>query len=208
MSPFDLVGQLKPLYAPSPRHPAIVGVPELSFLMIDGRGDPSTSEVYQQALEALYGIAYTLKFALKKSDPERDFKVAPLEGLWWADAERPSMDELQADRDAWNWTMMIAVPDEVTAAEVAAAAEAAARRRPLPAAGRIRLERFAEGLAAQIMHIGPYADEAPTIAALHEFVEEQGYALRGRHHEIYLGDPRRTAPERLKTVIRHPVKHA
>ena len=206
MSPVDLVKQLKPLYAPSPRHPAIVEVPELSFLMIDGRGDPNSSEAYQNALEALFGVAYTLKFALKRTDPERDFKVPPLEGLWWADGDPPSLDDLQSDRDAWNWTMMIAVPDGVTAAEVAAAAEAAVRRRPLPAAGRIRLKRFAEGLAAQIMHVGPYADEAPTIAALHAFVTEQGYELRGRHHEIYLGDPRRTAPERLKTVIRHPVK--
>jgi hypothetical protein len=206
VSPFDLVRQLKPLYAPSPRHPAIVEVPELSFLMIDGRGDPNSSEAYQDALGALYGIAYTLKFSLKKAEPERDFKVAPLEGLWWADAEAPSTDALQADRDGWNWTMMIAVPDEVTTAEIAAAAEAAERRRALSAAPRVRLERFAEGLAAQIMHVGPYADEAPTIATLHAFVEQQGYALRGRHHEIYLGDPRRTAPERLKTVIRHPVR--
>ena len=202
---FDLIKQLKPLYAPSPRHPAIVEVPELSFLMTDGRGDPSTSEGYQQALEALYGIAYTLKFTLKKSAPERDFKVAALEGLWWADAEAPSLAELQADRDAWNWTMMIAVPDAVTAAELTAAVGAAARRRPLPAAGSVRLERVAEGLAAQIMHVGPYSAEAPTIDRLHAFVAAEGYELRGRHHEIYLGDPRRTAPERLKTVIRHPV---
>ena len=178
MSPFDLVKQLKPLYAPSPRHPAIVEVPELCFLMIDGRGDPNSAEAYQDALGALYGVAYTLKFALKKTDPERDFKVAPLEGLWWTDAEPPSMVDMESDKDSWNWMMMSAVPDAVTAA------------------------------AAQIMYIGPYADEAPTIAALHAFVEEQGYELRGRHHEIYLGDPRRTAPERLKTVIRHPVRPA
>ncbi len=208
MTPFDLVKQLKPLYAPSAKHPSIVEVPELAFLMIDGRGDPSSSEAYQDALAALYGVAYTLKFALKKAEPERDFKVPPLEGHWWADAQRPSLAELESDRDAWNWTMMIAVPDAVTAAEVAAVAEAAARRRPLPAAPRVRLERFTEGLAAQIMHVGPYADEAPTIERLHAFVEEQGYALRGRHHEIYLGDPRRTAPERLKTVLRHPVVEA
>ena len=176
--------------------------------MIDGRGDPNTSEEYQDALQALYGVAYTLKFTLKKAEPERDFKVAPLEGLWWADEEAPTMAELQRDRDAWNWTMMIAVPDAVTAAEVTAAAEAAAKRRELPAAPRIRLERFAEGLAAQIMHVGPYADEAPTIERLHAFAAEQGYELRGRHHEIYLGDPRRTAPERLKTVLRHPVREA
>ena len=208
MSPIDLVKDLRPLYSPSPKHAAIVEVPEIAFLMIDGRGDPNASEAYQDALQALYGVAYTLKFTLKKAEPERDFKVAPLEGLWWADAEAPTMAELQRDRDAWNWTMMIAVPDAVTAAEVAAAAEATGRRRELPAAPGIRLERFAEGLAAQIMHIGPYADEAPTIERLHAFAAEQGYELRGRHHEIYLGDPRRTAPERLKTVLRHPVREA
>ena len=118
------------------------------------------------------------------------------------------MEELLRDRDTWKWTMMIAVPDAVTAAEVAAAVDAAARRRELPAASRVRLERFAEGLAAQIMHLGPYAGEAPTIEQLHAFVAEQGYQLRGRHHEIYLGDPRRTTPARLKTVLRHPVREA
>jgi hypothetical protein len=129
-----------------------------------------------------------------------------LEGLWWGDEERPSLADLQADRDAWSWRMMIALPDDVTAVEVAAAVESAARKRPSPAAGRVRLERFEEGLAAQIMHHGPYSEEAPTIERLHAWVEEQGYELRGRHHEIYLGDPRRAAPERLKTVIRHPVR--
>ncbi len=208
MTPIDLVKDLKPLYSPSARHPAIVEVPEIAFLMIDGRGDPNASEAYQDALQALYGIAYTLKFTLKKQDPGRDFRVAPLEGLWWGDEEAPTMAGLQRDRDAWNWTMMIAVPGAVTAAEVAAATKAAARRRELPAAPGIRLELFAEGLAAQIMHLGPYAEEAPTIERLHAFVAEQGYRLRGRHHEIYLGDPRRTTPERLKTVLRHPVREA
>ena len=206
MSPIDLVKTLKPLYSPSAKAPVIVEVPELAFLMVDGRGDPNSAEEYQAALQALYGVAYTLKFTLKKAAPERDFKVAPLEGLWWTDGEPPSLDALRTDRESWNWRMVIAVPDDVTAAEVAAAADAAAQRRPLPAAGLVRLERFAEGQAAQLMHIGPYAEEAPTIARLHEYVAEQGYELRGRHHEIYLGDPRRTAPERLKTVLRHPVK--
>jgi hypothetical protein len=207
MSPVDLVKRLRPLYAPSAKHPAIVEVPAIDFLVVDGRGAPE-SETYADAIGALYGVAYTLKFTLKKAAPERDFKVAPLKGLWWGDVERPSLAELQEDREAWNWRMMIAVPEDVTAAEVAAAAEAAARRRPLPAAERQRLERFAEGLAAQIMHVGPYSEEAPTIERLHAWVVEQGYELRGRHHEIYLGDPRRTAPERLKTVIRHPVNEA
>jgi len=206
VSPIDLVKKLKPLYSPSAKAPVIVQVPELALLMLDGRGDPNSAEEYQAALQALYGVAYTLKFALKKSDPVRDFKVAPLEGLWWSDGGPPSPGALQTDRDAWSWTMMIAVPDDVTAAEVAAAADAAARRRPLPAAALVRLERFAEGQAAQVMHVGPYAEEAPTIARLHEFVAEQGYELRGHHHEIYLSDPRRTAPGRLRTVLRHPVR--
>jgi hypothetical protein len=208
MPPLDLVKLHKPLYQPSARHPAIVDVPELAFLMVDGRGDPETAEPYHQALEALYSVAYTLKSTLKKTDPERDFKVAPLEGLWWADEEAPSMADLQRDRDAWNWTMMIAVPDAVTPAEVAAAREAAARKRELPAAPLLRLERLEEGLAVQIMHVGPYSEEAPTIERLHAFAAAEGYRLRGRHHEIYLGDPRRTAPERLKTVLRHPVTPA
>jgi hypothetical protein len=208
MAPFDLVKENRPLYAPSAKHPAIVDVPDLAFLMVEGRGDPETAESYHQALEALYSLAYTLKFTLKKTDPERDFKVAPLEGLWWADAEAPSMDELQQHRDSWNWRMMIAVPDAVTAAEVDAAREAAARKKDLPAAPLVRLERFDEGLAAQIMHVGPYSEEAPTIERLHDWVAAEGYELRGRHHEIYLGDPRRTAPERLKTVLRHPVRES
>jgi hypothetical protein len=207
VSPVDLVKLHRALYTPSYKHPAIVDVPELSFLAVDGRGSPE-SETYQDAIQALYGTAYTLKFSVRNTDAERDFKVAPLEGLWWGDVERPSLAELQKDREAWNWRMMIAVPDEVTAAEVAAATEAAARKRRPSAPAEVRFERFQEGLAAQLMHIGPYSEEAPTIERLHAWVEEQGYELHGRHHEIYLGDPRRTAPERLKTVIRHPVREA
>jgi hypothetical protein len=208
MPPLDIVKLHKPLYAPSAKHAAIVEVPGLAFLMVDGRGDPETAEAYHQALEALYSVAYTLKFSLKKTDPERDFTVAPLEGLWWADDAAPSMAELMRDRDNWNWTLMIAVPDAVAANEVAAALETAARKKDLPAAPVLRLERLEEGLAAQIMHVGPYSQEAPTIQRLHEWVAGQGYELRGRHHEIYLGDPRRTAPERLKTVLRNPVRPA
>jgi hypothetical protein len=208
VEPFDVVKEHKPLYMPSAKHPAVVEVPDLAFLMVDGRGDPGTSEPFMDAMQALYSTAYTLKFSLKKTDPGRDFKVAPLEGLWWTDATAPSTEALQQSRDDWNWTLMIAVPDAMTPDEVAAALEAAAKKKDLPAARLLRLERFEEGLAAQIMHLGPYAEEAPTIARLHAFAAEQGYELRGRHHEIYLGDPRRTAPERLKTVLRHPVRPA
>jgi hypothetical protein len=208
MPPFDVVKEHKALYMPSAKHPAIVEVPELAFLMIDGRGDPTTSEPFMDAMQAVFSAAYTLKFSLKKTDPERDFKVAPVEGLWWTDSEAPSMDELQQSRDDWNWSLLMAVPDAVTPEEVTAALEAAARRKDLPAAPLLRLERIEEGLAAQIMHLGPYSEEAPTIERLHAWVAEQGYELHGRHHEIYLGDPRRSAPEKLKTVLRHPVRPA
>jgi hypothetical protein len=207
VSPVDLVKQHRALYNPSYKHPAILDVPERSFLAVDGRGAPE-SDVYADALQALYGTAYTLKFAVRNKDAERDFKVAPLEGLWWGDAERPSLADLQGDRDSWNWRMMIAVPDDVTEDEAAAAFEAAARKHRPASPVEVRFERFTEGLAAQLMHIGPYSEEGPTIERLHAWVAEQGYVLRDRHHEVYLGDPRRTAPERLKTVIRHPVKEA
>ncbi len=207
MSPADLVRQHRALYNPSWKHPAVVEVPVLSFLMVDGRGAPE-SEVYQEAVQAMYGTAYTLKFSLRNADAERDFKVGPLEGLWWSDLERPGLDDLRADREAWNWTLMTAVPDGVTAAEAAAAAEQAARKRRPSVPLEVRFERFEEGLAAQLLHIGPYSEEWPTIERLHTWVAGQGYELHGRHHEIYLSDPRRTAPERLKTVVRHPVREA
>ena len=203
MSAIDLVAGLKPLYAP-PREPVLVQVPELSFLMVDGCGAPEGA-AYQEALQALYGAAYTLKFALKKADPERDFRVAPLEGLWWVEDHAPGLAELQAQRERWQWTMLIAVPGHITGDDVAQAVAQAGRRRPLPALPKVRLERFAEGRAAQVLHVGPYADEAATIERLHAFIAVQGCTPRGRHHEIYLGDPRRTRPERLKTVIRQPV---
>ena len=114
MPPFDFVKEYKPLYAPSAKHPAIVDVPDLAFLMVDGRGDPGSSEAFEAAMQALFSAAYTLKFSLKKTDPQRDFKVAPVEGLWWGDDPKPTLADLQRDRDSWNWTLMIAVPDAVT----------------------------------------------------------------------------------------------
>lgn len=200
METFDWMKAFKELYAP-PRKPVLVTVPPMNFVMIDGQGDPNTAQEYKDALDALYSTAYTLKFALKKAGgPE--FKVGPLEGLWWAE----DMDAfLEADRAAWQWTMMIPQPEFVTAEQVDAALAEAGRKKPLPALPRLRFEPFDEGLCAQVMHIGPYAAEGPTIAALHDFIAAQGYERRGKHHEIYLGDPRRSAPEKMKTVIRQPV---
>jgi hypothetical protein len=197
----DLKKQLKHLYSPRASDVEVVDVPELSFLTIDGSGDPNTSEEYRQALEALYSLAYSVKFRIKKSDPALDYAVMPLEGLWWAD----DMNRFSAqDKSNWQWTMLIAQPAEVTAdllAEVAAEVER--KKRPARLA-QVRLAPFQEGRAAQIMHVGPYAAEAPAIARLHAFIEEHGYRRRGKHHEIYLKDPGRTAPEKLLTIIRQP----
>ena len=195
----------KGLYRPRPTEPEVVDVPPMPFLMVDGRGDPSKSLEYRQAIEALYGAAYGLKFLLKKKG--HDFKVAPLEGLWWA----PDMKSFEVGRKAdWRWTAMSTVPDEVTPDDFASVRDELARKRPSPAVAKLRLARFDEGPAAQIMHIGPYSAEGPTIARLHAFILERGYTFDGtkQKHQIYLGDPRRAAPDKLKTVIRQPFKRA
>lgn len=194
------------LYRPRLTEAELVDVPPMQFLMVDGRGDPITSVEYRQAIEALYGTSYRLKFLLKKKG--HDFKVAPLESLWWA----PDMNSFEVGRKAdWRWTAMIMQPDEVTPEDFASARDELKRKKPSSAVEKLRLERFDEGPAAQIMHIGPYSAEAPTITRLHAFIRELGYTFDGtkqKHHEIYLGDPRRAAPDKLKTVIRQPFKRA
>jgi len=197
----DFRKQLRYLYNPSARSAVVVDIPEMQFLMVDGTGNPNTSQEYQEAVEALYAMAYALKFLLKK-EQEVDYVVMPLEGLWWV----PDMREFSIERkDAWLWTMMIAQPEEVTAALFEQAYTQVQRKKPSPALAKLRLGRFREGLAAQVMHLGPFAAEGPTVARLHAFIREQGYAFDGieqKHHEIYLSDPRRAAPERMRTVIR------
>lgn len=201
MPKIDLKKQLKHLYNPSQKEVSVVDVPPMNFLMIDGQGDPNTSEAYQQAIEALFSVSYTLKFMIKKGEAAIDYAVMPLEGLWWAE----DMTQFSAEnKDAWLWTAMIMQPEYVTEKLFEDAKEQAAKKKDLPALSLIRFEPFHEGKAAQIMHIGPYAEEGPTIEKIHHFIKQQGGELRGKHHEIYLGDPRRTAPERLKTVIRQP----
>jgi len=197
----DLKRQLRELYAAA-REPTLIDVPELAFIMIDGHGDPNTSPEYSEAIEALYTIAYTAKFAVKRAPEGIDYGVMPLEGLWWT----PDMSQFTtAEKSAWDWTMMIMQPDHVTTEVFEDARAKAAEKKPLEAIGRVRLELFAEGPAAQIMHIGPYAAEGPTIQRLHAFIAEQGYERSGKHHEIYLSDPRRSASEKLKTIVRQPI---
>jgi hypothetical protein len=192
--------QLAQLYR-ARRSPSLVDVPELAFLMIDGHGDPNVSDTYRAALQALYSVSYGLKFAVKRAGGPV-YQVGPPEGLWSV----PDMAGFAtAEKAEWDWTMMIRQPDDVTHALFERTALDVFERKQLPQARDLRLERFAEGRAAQVLHLGSYAGEEPTILALHAFIAEQGYAPRGRHHEIYLGDPRRSAPERLKTIIRQPV---
>jgi hypothetical protein len=203
MSKIDYKKELKHLYQPSAKKFQVVDVPPMNFLMIDGHGDPNTAQEYQDAVEALYGVAYKLKFISKK-ESGKDYVVPPLEGLWWAG----DMETFTAQRDksAWDWTMMIMQPEWITPAMVEEAVAQVEKAKGLPALSRLRLETYLEGLAVQIMHIGSYNDEGPTIARMHTFAAENGYTLAGKHHEIYLSDPRRVAPEKLKTVLRQPVR--
>jgi hypothetical protein len=203
MPKIDLKKEFKHLYKPPAKKFTVVDVPPMNFLMIDGQGDPNTSQAYQEAIEALYAAAYTLKFMLKKYDATLDFTVMPLESLWWTEDEAQFSQE---NKDAWQWTALIVLPDHLSGELVDEALKQAETKKSLPGLARLRFERFHEGLAVQIMYTGPYADEGPTIARLHQFIEENRYRLRGKHHEIYLSDPRRTAPEKLKTVIRQPVR--
>jgi hypothetical protein len=198
----DLKRTLKHLYTAA-SEPQLVDVPEMTFLMVDGAGDPNASESFQEAMGVLYGAVYTLKFMLKKrpKDPI-DFAVMPPEGLWWCEG---TPDFCLEDKSKWLWTLMIALPDCITQEDFAQACEQLRARKNPPGLDRLRLERLHEGLCAQIMHVGPYADEPATIAKLHAFIADQGHTLRGKHREIYLSDPRRTAPEKMKTILRQPV---
>lgn len=198
----DLRKEPKHLYNPSVKEVSVVDVPEMSFLMVDGEGDPNTSERYGQAVEALYAVSYALKVMLKKGAAGVDYAVMPLEGLWWAD----DMSRFSpSDKDAWKWTMMIMQPEFVTVEQFEEAkGQTEKKKGSLTALASMGFEAFREGRAAQILHVGPFADEGPNIEMIHRFIEGLGHERTGKHHEIYLSDPRRTAPERLKTVIRQP----
>jgi hypothetical protein len=206
----DLKRDLKHLYAPSAKAPALVDVPAMQFAMVDGAiepgSEPGLSPAFGAALQALYGVSYTLKFSLKKRpiDPV-DYPVMPLEALWWIEGGEFSLER----KDNWLWTAMIMQPDVITP-ELFADAVAVARKKKgdSEAFDRIRLETFREGLCVQMMHVGPYATEPATKDKMEAFAREQGYEFTGKHHEIYLGDPRQADPAKLKTVLRYPVRRA
>ena len=202
MAKFEWKKDLKRLYQPPAGEFSEITVPAMNFLMVDGEGDPNTAPAYKSAVEWLYSVSYPLKFASKK-ELDRDYTVFPLEGLWWAD---DMTTFLTREKSAWKWTMMIAQPDWITRAMVdAAIAKAALKLGPSPSS--LRFERYDEGLCVQIMHVGSYDAEGPVLARLHnEYLPQHGLKETGRHHEIYLGDPRKSAPEKLKTVLRQPVR--
>jgi hypothetical protein len=200
MTKRDLKKELKSLYKPSSKEIGVIDVPPLNFVMLDGEGDPNTSPLFQQAMEVLYAVSYSIKFLVKGSE---DYVVMPLEGLWWAEPmEVFSLDS----KGVWKWTIMIAQPDHITPEIYAQAVEQTRRKKNPARLDLLRFESFHEGLAAQIMHIGPYAAEAPTIERLHTWIKEHGYDFVGKHHEVYMSDPRRAAPDKMQTVIRQPVR--
>lgn len=201
MPKVDLKKDLKHLYQPSAKEVVAVDVPPLRFLMLDGRGDPNTSPEYGRAVEALFSVSYAAKFVVKKTQGV-DYAVMPLEGLWWADDMAVFV---AGDRAQWQWTMMIMQPDFVSDDVIEAAKSAVEKKKGIAAARQLRLETFAEGACAQILHVGPFSDEGPTIERLHAFIDART-ARRGKHHEIYLSDIRRAAPATWKTVIRQPMK--
>ncbi len=201
MKKIDYKKEMKHLYRPSAKKVAAVDVPEMNFLMIDGAGDPNTSPAFQEATEALFAVSYKLKFMIKKGDQQVDYGVMPLEGLWWADDMTQFSVEKKGD---WQWTLLMMQPEFVTPELFAEAVELVKQKKNPSALPLMRFEAYAEGKAAQIMHIGPFSEEGPTIEKIHAFIAENGYELSGKHHEIYLSDIRRAAPERWKTVIRQP----
>jgi hypothetical protein len=198
----DFKKELKHLYQPSAKEVVQVEVPTFQFLMVDGEGDPNKSQEYAQAVEALFSVSYTAKFMVKKGVQGIDYAVMPLEGLWWAD----DMSAFIAnDKSKWKWTMMIMQPHFVANEVIEAAISKVKRTKGLPAVGKLRLEPFSEGLCAQVLHIGPFSEEGPTIERLHSFIDART-GRDGRHHEIYLSDIRRADPTKWKTIIRQPMK--
>lgn len=203
MDKIDYKKELKALYRTSAKEVVEVIVPPLRYLMVDGQGDPNTSAEYAQAIEALFSVSYTAKFAMKKRAVEPiDYAVMPLQGLWWAD----DFSAFAAgDKANWKWTMMIlqppCVPDEVIHSAIAEVG----RKKKLTALAKLRFEEFDEGRCAQILHVGPFSEEGPTIERLHQFIDSRS-AKTGKHHEIYLSDIRRGDPKNWKTLIRQPMK--
>ena len=201
MEKIDYKNELKRLYRPTTKKVEIVEVPKMNFLMIDGDGGPN-HPTFQNAIEVLFPLSYTLKFMIKKSDIGIDYGVLPLEGLWWAD----DMSSFIKDKkDDWKWTLMIMQPELITNEMVVEAVNQVRVKKNPTSLPLVRFESINEGKVAQIMHIGPFSEEGPTVQKLHSFIKDSGKKIIGKHHEVYLSDIRRAAPEKWKTIIRQPM---
>lgn len=201
MDKLDFRKEQPTLFAPPSDDFVLIKVPKLKFVKVDGRGDPNKAPEYERALAWLYGVSYAMKAASKAEG--RDYVVPPLQGLWWADSPKAFTT---GKKDKWRWTMMIMAPDFVTAKHFGAGVDKVRKKLGEPPAS-LRFEDYDEGLAVQILHVGSYDAEAPTIKRLHEtFLPANGLKENGPHHEIYLSDPRRTEAAKLKTILRQPVK--
>jgi hypothetical protein len=196
----DFKKELKDFYTAPTKDVSEVDVPAFDFVMVDGSGDPNTSEEFKEAIQMLYKFSYTLKFKVKKSDKAIDYGVMPLEGLWWAEDMN---DYMTGNRNTWKWTLMIMQPFIDTSVFEDVKVEIG-KKAKLPALSRLRLEKYHEGPSVQIMHVGPYAAEAENIKKLHDHIRESGHELSGKHHEIYLSDARRVDPAKMKTLLRQP----
>jgi len=201
MKKIDFKKELKHLYKPSSKKVEKVYIPKMNFLMVDGEGEPG-SPVFQNAIEVLYPVSYTLKFMIKKGEIGIDYGVLPLEGLWWADDMSLFKKNI---RDAWKWRLMIMQPEVVTKKMVKEAIKQVEQKKNPVSLPLLEFEAFEEAEVAQIMHIGPFSEEGPTVDKVHQFIDESGGQKTGKHHEIYLSDIRRAAPEKWKTVIRQPM---
>ena len=201
----DFKKTLKELYAPKAGVFTIVNVPKTNYLMVDGEGNPNTATTYVEAIEVLYAVSYTLKFH-SKIELKQDYVVPPMEGLWWS--SDPNAFRTRS-KDDWKWTMMVMVPEWLDKKDFDLAVKKVHDKNPALHVERLRLESLDEGLSVQIMHIGSYDEERPTLLKLHdEWIPQNGFTESGKHHEIYLGDPRKTDPSKLKTVLRQPLKKA
>lgn len=203
MEKLDLRKVLKDLYSAPLNQVVFKAIPTLNYLMIDGQGDPNTSTEYKDAVQALYSVAYTLKFQIKKSQTAIDYPVMPLEGLWWVDDMKLFSVE---NKKAWKWTMMILQPKLVNEELVKNAIQQVMDKKGIQAADKVRLESLSENEVVQLLHKGPYSAEAENIQKLHQAIEEKGFSRSGKHHEIYFNSPLKTAPENLKTILRQPYR--
>ena len=201
MDKTDIKKEFKHLYSPPKDKVVIVDVPELQYLMIDGTGNPNNSETFSTAIETLYTAAYTAK-SIAKKELNKDFVVQPLEGLWWVNEIKQFSFN---NKDSWNWTLMIVLPGFVTKRIFEEARKNAGCKKPGLNFDKVKFEKYSEGKSAQLLYTGDYKNEKPAVEKLHAFVSENGYTLHKKHHEIYLSDPRKTAPEKLKTILRNPI---